>query len=223
MIFFDPHVHWSEPYGAGGPTWDVVENAENAEISSHLKTFSTFRLDHRQELDQTVVRIPLRTKSQALTSEIILNKEEVTVSHVEQALRAFSQNIQAGDLLFLKHVRKITIRIDSEIILIAEILLPKEGQANVRDKLSADFLQLYGSSSTINPTKAFRTFETRISFTDESRTWVDRYLISHLMAPSSNSSQLHKWARTYKLFPWVAVAAPLDGTVSLAGTLFATH
>ena len=44
------------------------------------------------------------------------------------------------------------------------------------------------------------------------------YLVHHLMQKSSGNKDLVDWARTKKLFPWVAVGAPLK--VSLTWSLW---
>ena len=36
------------------------------------------------------------------------------------------------------------------------------------------------------------------------------YLVHHLMYRSSGKTELDSWARSKKLFPWVAVGAPLE-------------
>ena len=102
------------------PRWNVVENYDSVEIQNHLKTFNAFQLDHHIELDQTIIRIPLRTAAQAKQSKLFQTKVEI--SDIIQALKEFGQEIKEGGLLFLKHIRRITIRINSETLFDAEIL-----------------------------------------------------------------------------------------------------
>ena len=119
-MILDPHERWSKAYTAGGPAWDVIENKDNAEIQNHLRVFSAFNIQHGKELDQTIIRIPLRTESQASCSKIVTH--DTSVYEIQQMLTRFSEDMQNGGLLFLKHIMKVIIRMDDTILSIAEIL-----------------------------------------------------------------------------------------------------
>jgi len=45
--------------------------------------------------------------------------------------------------------------------------------------------------------------------TDPSETKI-KYAISHYLRKSTEDESLQKWARSHKLFPWIAIANPLD-------------
>ena len=83
------------------------------ELRNHLKTFDAFALDVSKPLDGTIIRIPLRTKTQAEQSKIV--QKEVTVSDIESALAVLGREVREGGLLFLKHVRRMLVRIDEKI------------------------------------------------------------------------------------------------------------
>ena len=224
MLILDPHEGWSRSQGhlAGGPTWDVVGNHQSHELLNHLKTFSQFVYDPSQELKQTFIRIPLRTKDQAAWSKIRPGKE-VTVSDVRRNLDLFRHDIQGGDLLFLKYIRKITLRVDNEIIYTAEINDQQSEGKHPRQALPIDFLKLYDQPASSEGRGIERIFELSIQHTDKSDTWADRYMVSHLLKPSSYDQELDNWGRDIKLFPWVAVAAPLQvGKSPFQGRLFST-
>lgn len=121
LLILDPHEWWSGEIGKpGGPRWDVVQNVDSIEIQNHLVTFRQFGLDPRQPLDQTIIRIPFRTAAQAAESKLF--QREITIQEIRQALEEFGQEIKEGGLLFLKHIQKVTIRVDSNVLIKAEIL-----------------------------------------------------------------------------------------------------
>lgn len=70
-----------------------------------------------------------------------------------------------------------------------------------------------------------KIFELKIQYSDTEGTRTDKYLLHHTMTRSCGNEELDTWARELKLYPWVAIAAPLvrcslDGAFS--GRLFST-
>lgn len=70
-----------------------------------------------------------------------------------------------------------------------------------------------------------KMFEVNIQYSDPEGTFTDNYLVHHTMTRSCGNEELDTWARNLKLYPWVAIAAPLarsspDGAFS--GRLFST-
>lgn len=121
LLFLDPHQRWSrDTQDPGGPAYDVVANKDCLEIANHIKTFEAFGVDGTQAIDATIIRIPLRTQAQAKTSEIV--QREISVEDIKSALEQFANEIYEGGLLFLKHISKVTIRIDNDVVLTAQIL-----------------------------------------------------------------------------------------------------
>ena len=121
LLILDPHEWWSrESQNPGGPRWDVVKYQGSIEIQNHLVTFNEFGLDRHSPLNQTIIRIPLRSSAQAAASKI--SQLEVELSDIRQALEEFSQEIEEGGLLFLKHIRKVIIRVGSDVVLNAAML-----------------------------------------------------------------------------------------------------
>lgn len=90
------------------------------EIQNHLKVFEQFGLGQEELLNQTIIRIPLRTPSQAAKSRLF--QEVIEVSSIRKALEEFGQEVKEGGLLFLKHIRKVVIRIDGDVVLRVEKL-----------------------------------------------------------------------------------------------------
>lgn len=64
-----------------------------------------------------------------------------------------------------------------------------------------------------------------IQYSDLASSWTDKYLVQHTMTRSCGNKEVDDWARDLKLFPWVAIAAPLDVSSyqgNFSGRLFST-
>ena len=223
----DPHKTWSRafsPSDPGGPMWDVVKERHSAEIKNHIKTLGAFDLDYTRSNSETIIRIPLRTQAQASISKIF--QQETSIQNIKDALAGFGQEIQEGGLLFLKHIRKITIRLNHDVVLSAQILDHDLNSSSMRMAIPADFKQRYAPN--MPPTHdLFKTFEMRIEISTMQfpNPRLFRYIVQHTMMKSSGDNALDSWARERKLYPWVAIAAPLnDGFAnkSFCGRLFST-
>ncbi len=205
--------------------WDVVQNQDCAEIQNHLNTFRAFDLDYTLSNNETIIRIPLRTQQQASTSKIF--QQEISIQNIKDALEDFRQEIQEGGLLFLKHVRKIIIRFDHDIVLLARILDDDFASASMRVAIPTDFKQRYALNSPSATHDLSKTFEMRIEVCTEQdpNPRLFRYIVQHTMMTSSGDEKLDIWARERKLYPWVAIAAPLKEDSDhdpLYGRLFST-
>lgn len=205
----DPHVWWSgDSQNDGGPAWDVVEHQDCAELQNHLETFRTFDLDTSRGIQQTIIRVPLRTAAQAARSKIV--NREIAVDEIKVALEQFAEEMREGGLLFLKHVRSITLRIDNETI--SKIKILEEGSdLHARHELPLDFKRLYVPQiPPVVQQDTFKSLSLRIEFSRGTYSCVQSYLIQHTMMMSSGDHDLDDWARQRKLFPWTAVAVLLD-------------
>lgn len=201
-------------------------NHTSEEIQSHLSTFRTFNLDHRESLNQTIIRIPLRTANQATQSKIFGNK--VDIEAIKRALEEFGREISEGGLLFLKNIRKIIIRYDSDVVLQAELLQINEEHAKsvqsnncliseytmkltesrTRKLLLTKFRELYVSQLP-QSSDVYASFELAIECTRHGKSTISKYALQHAMLTTSGDDQMDTWSRENKLFPWVAIAAPL--------------
>ena len=111
FLILDPHQHWSIDVGQpGGPAYKLDSSLE---IGNHLRTFDTFDLDLSEGIAQTFIRLPLRTNHQAMKSEIV--SREAKPDEIKEALDGFAQELRDGGLLFLKHVKKVTIKFDEKV------------------------------------------------------------------------------------------------------------
>jgi len=228
LLLLDPHEQWSVESGQpGGPTWDVVKERENKEIQNHLQTFRAFNLDISQEMDETIIRIPLRTKGQAITSKIVAR--EISIEEIKDALDQFGREVREGGLLFLKHIQKVTVRINDDVIWEAKILqycprslksvavippgnnLMNAESHRARQEIPVVFKEVF-TPTTERGTKhsLSKLFNLDVEFTIGDVPIVYRYLVHHTMTRSSGNKELDEWAQERKLFGWVAVAAPIE-------------
>lgn len=192
----------------------MVANSDCRDIQNHLATFSTFKLDPSKEIDQAIIRIPLRTSDQAKKSKIV--DREVSVDEIKDELRQFAQEMKDGGLLFLKYIRTIILRIDNDIVAKLQILENDPDSLKARNELPLDFQRLYvEQESSILRQDITKIFELQIEYSDGQVSSVDRYLVQHTMLRSTGNQELDKWARKRKLFPWTAVAAPLNVSQSM--------
>jgi sacsin len=103
LLILDPHCEWS----GGGPVYDFVVNSEEFAIQSQMAAFQTV-MDHLdQQLEGTIIRIPLRTEAQALKSEI--SSRRTTVAEVLEVLQSFASEFGDNGLLFMRNVEKLEI------------------------------------------------------------------------------------------------------------------
>lgn len=205
----DPHVWWSgDSDNDGGPAWDVVENHNCPELQNHLKTFRTFDLDTSRGIQETIIRVPLRTAAQAARSKIV--NRAIAVDEIKVALEQFAEEMKEGGLLFLKHIRAVILRIDNEIISKIKIL-ESDSDIQTRQELPLDFRRLYvPQTPPVVQQDIFKSLSIRIEFSRRNYSCVQSYLIQHAMMTSSGDTDLDDWARQRKLFPWTAVAVLLD-------------
>ena len=224
----DPHKTWSRNFSRddpGGPMWDVVEQRDYPEVQNHLRTFGAFGLDFTRLNNETIIRIPLRTQEQARTSKIF--QQEVSIQSIKDALEGFGQEIQEGGLLFLKHIRKIVIKFNHDVVLLAQILNDDLNSASMRMAIPTDFKQRYAPNMPPATYDLSKTFEMKIEFSTKQypNPRLFQYIVQHTMVTSSGDENLDIWARERKLYPWVAIAAPLKDDAAddpFYGRLFST-
>lgn len=195
---------------SGGPAWDVVKD-DCIELQNHMITFGSFSdLYLSKGIDQTIIRIPLRTKNQAKVSKIV---ERVTTTHdIKKAFEEFGDEMKEGGLLFLKSICKIIIRIDSNVMATIEIVDNGSIGLEPRNEILTDFKRMYATHG-LGSSKAdifCKSFELSVKYSAGPLSNIERYLIQHNMRQSSGEPDLDEWARKRKLFPWTAIAAPLD-------------
>lgn len=107
LLILDPHCEWSN----GGPVYDFVANSEDVAMKNHMAAFQTVITQLDQQLEGTVIRIPLRTQVQASRSEKI-SERLTTVSEMMEVLQSFASEFGESGLLFMKNIEKLEIGSD---------------------------------------------------------------------------------------------------------------
>lgn len=218
LLFLDPHREWSKE--RGGPTYDFVECQDSPEMQNHLKTFKPATVDTSRAVDATVIRIPLRTKAQAAKSKIV--NREISTEEITKALHELGQEIKEGGMLFLRHVRKVTAKVNDTVLWQAHATGATDDDSQAMQSISGAFRDMYTSV----PGKGdlgnlSRGFVVNVQYVTQSSSSTHSFFVQHMMtAPptiaiqstkttKSTSETLGEWACKKKLFPWVAIAAPL--------------
>jgi sacsin len=104
LLILDPHYAWS----LGGPVYDFVKSFDDIAIQNHMCAFRTVMEHLDQKLDGTIIRIPLRTQTQAVKSKI--QTRETTTSEILDVLRSFASEFGKNGLLFMRNIEKLEIR-----------------------------------------------------------------------------------------------------------------
>jgi sacsin len=115
LLFLDPHEEWSD----GGPVYDFVADAEDPAIQSHMEAFQSIIRNMAEPFLGTIIRIPLRTKSQASKSEICTRATRAREIH--EVLENFAAEFGDRGLLFLRNVGKIDIESTSGLNISIEV------------------------------------------------------------------------------------------------------
>lgn len=120
FTILDPHQEWSE----GGDRFNFVEGAADPGIKNHIAAFQRILTNPNQPLDGTIIRIPLRTKKQAIESDISDNA--TTIQDVRKVLEQFAVEFGKNGLLFMKNVESISIKSTSGLSIEISVLDPAE-------------------------------------------------------------------------------------------------
>lgn len=172
----DPHESWSKETGMpGGPAWDVVKD-DCIEVQNHMKTFGSFNdLDFSKGFDQTIIRIPLRTKDQAKMSKIV--GRATTVNDIKKAFEEFGDEMKEGGLLFLKSICKMIIRIDTNVVATIEIVDNGSNGLEPRNKILTDFKRMYAAHGPdLNKADIFcKNFELSVKYSAGPFSSIERY------------------------------------------------
>ncbi|KAG0636271.1 hypothetical protein HOY80DRAFT_891646 [Tuber brumale] len=226
LLLLDPHKTWSSEIGCpGGPLYDFVANSNEPEIKNQLYAFDSVLKSYDTPFEGTIIRLPLRNEAQAIKSEIVEDHLSTSQKDIEDVFQLFTSEL-VESLLFLRNLRSITLRIGDTIIAKAESTVPNEtknergenpvneGYRQVfveqsKEHYESDFMMDISITRSAEPGTA--TSETKV-----------KYAISHHLRKSAEDENLQIWARRHKLFPWVAIANPLDKTSDFDGRLFTT-
>ncbi|KAL8934279.1 MAG: hypothetical protein Q9216_005988 [Gyalolechia sp. 2 TL-2023] len=199
LLFLDPHREWSQ--GDGGPTYDFVECQDSLEMQNNLKPFKSATVDTSHAVDGTVIRIPLRTKAQAARSKIV--NREISTEEITEALHELGQEIKAGGMLFLRHVRKVTAKINDTILWQAHATGATEEDTQAMQSISGAFRGMYTSlPEKGEPEELSRGFYVNVQYLTQSSPSTHSFFVQHKMTRLSTKSiqsrtpALNEWAQT---------------------------
>ncbi|CUS15648.1 unnamed protein product [Tuber aestivum] len=226
LLLLDPHKTWSSKISfPGGPLYDFVDNHDKPEMKNQLSAFGAILRSHDAAFDGTIIRLPLRSEAQAIRSGIVEDHLSTSRKDIEDIFELFANELEES-LLFLRNLRSITLRIDDTIFAKARSTVPNETKnAAGENPVNEGYRQVFVEQSREHYESDFMMeisiLRSTEPGTDPSETKV-RYAISHYLRESAGDGNLQKWARNHRLFPWVAIANPLDKTPGFGGRLFTT-
>lgn len=221
LLILDPHCTWSRffsPESPGGPRWDFVEDIKDGHetMRNQLSAYSSITTDFDNPFPGTIIRLPLRT---SLESEIVKGKT-TSQDDIIEVFEKFAEEI-VESLLFLRNIEIIEMRVDpgTDTSFYARAVVTAEG----RDGVKKGFREVFAEQTEEVYEKDFLmdiTLETGKG--QEKTVKSERFVISHYMKKETEDKQLQEWAREQKLFPWIAIAMPLEVNRQFAGRLFST-
>jgi len=89
-------------------------------MKNQLDGFSLLNTEWARSFEGTLIRVPLRNRSQAARSEI--SKTTTTTQDVKNALESFANDMGSNGLLFLKSVKRIVLSINNEQLSEVEVI-----------------------------------------------------------------------------------------------------
>ncbi|KAA8910606.1 hypothetical protein FN846DRAFT_775017 [Sphaerosporella brunnea] len=224
LLILDPHETWSRDVGEpGGPLWDFVENHQEPEMANQLAPFRCLINDFSRPYEGTIIRLPLRTAEQAARSEIVrdLERKSTGFEDIKEVFESFSTEM-VEYLLFLRHISSIRLKIGNEVF--AEAVARKFSlEGDITDSFTIDDAYRRVLVQGLEETRVHQ-FVMAITSQKDGETSTARYAVTHQMRHSHPDGELHEWSRSYKLFPWAAIACPIsEGLLqNFSGKLFST-
>ncbi|KAI5778257.1 hypothetical protein EDC01DRAFT_368311 [Geopyxis carbonaria] len=210
FLLLDPHETWSRKVGqAGGPVYNFVNYSEEPEMQNQLEAFKSIvdRID--VPFEGTVIRIPLRTSENAETSKIVPGKA-TNAKEIREVFNIYIDEM-VETLLFLRNVRKITLRIGDQIYARVESKSTSFPEGTLKN-CPGEIIQPYRDILIDGTRNSWdSSFKTEILLTRNGAPEKSfEFAVSHYMTHELGDSTIRKWAREFKMFPWAAVAAPLN-------------
>lgn len=215
LLILDPHFTWSRdvsPGDPGGPVYEFTETSEDPDMCGQLTAFGSILKDSKNRFEGTIVRLPLRTETHAAKSKIVPNKS-TSIQDIVDVFELFSSEL-VESLLFLRNVHSITLRIDGNIYAKVESITGAS-HSEAKEIINKGYLEVFVDQKEDLCEKDFLTDISlyRGTAADGYKTGKReefKYAISHHMRKSVKDENLQKWARSQKLFPWIAIATPVE-------------
>lgn len=189
-------------------------------MQNQLHAFSSINQNFGSKFNGTIIRLPLRTESQATASKILVSGKPTTGDEIIDIFRKFAGEL-VETLLFLKSLHTITLQIDDRTY--AKVVSTTHSFSDANRKpfekasISADYKRVFVERATksclmdfvmdISLSISQIEGEGEISTSNDQKF---KFAISHHLGQGPADKDLEKWSRSQKLFSWVAVAIPLQ-------------
>lgn len=198
-------------------------------MRNQLRAFGSILKDFHKPFPGTIIRIPLRTKAQAAKTKIGPVDKHTPPKEVEEVFRTFSEEL-VKSLLFLKTLNTITLRIDDKIYAQATSEFSKplslmDKSLSVKARKKKYRQNKHKEKEAVN-TAYRRVYVEMLEPSDKMDFLMNislqnneyppgnerkfKYVVSHILGQGPNDRELQAWAVKNKLFPWTAIAAPLE-------------
>lgn len=201
-------------------------------MRNQLSAFDSILKDFDKGFDGAIIRIPLRTEAQAARSKIVSASKYTAPKEVEEVFRTFSGEL-VKSLLFLKNLNTITLKIGEKVYAHAQATTEflkspslvggslsakarkkknrqnkREGNAAVNKAYTQVFVEKTAPSWEMDFFVKISLQNQEYPLGNEQRF---KYAVSHILGQGPKDDEgLWAWARKNKLFPWTAIAAPLE-------------
>lgn len=219
LLILDAHHRWSASFpnctNPGGPMWDFVANAGEVEMKNQMSAFSAIMEVSDKPFDGTIIRIPLRTASQAEASEIC--KRPTTASDVKEVMRKFASEFEISGLLFMKNIESIKIEIGGAVD--SNIKIYNTEHVRMHRRLVNEMIR----TASTEPEKPFElSFDVEIESESPTAKIRTSFAVHHSIASHPTEEKLRDWCNAQAMIPWIAVAAqiPADAPGMNNGSLF---
>lgn len=190
-------------------------------MQNQLSAFSSILDQFDTAFEGTIIRLPLRTEAQAAKSKIVVSDKHTSEEEIIDVFRKFSGEL-VESLLFLKNLRTITLRIDDKVYAKATSttyissstggrINENQQKADINTGYRKVFVEQASELCELDfamnislcryPTEKDGAVEVKENF---------KYAISHQLRKGPKDQELQQWARSQKLFPWIAIATPLE-------------
>lgn len=186
-------------------------------MRNQLAAFSSINQNFHSKFDGTIIRLPLRTESQATASNILVSGKPTTDNEIIDIFRKFAGEL-VETLLFLKNLHTITLQIDDKTYAKAASTTHSFSNANgtpfEKASISTGYKQVFVERATescsIDFVMDISLSIGQIEGDGEISNKKFKFAISHHLGKGPADRDLEIWSRSQKLFSWVAVAIPLQ-------------
>lgn len=188
-------------------------------MQNQLHAFNSINQNFDSKFNGTIIRLPLRTESQATASKILVSGKPTTGDEIIDIFRKFAGEL-VETLLFLKNLHTITLQIDdktyAKVVSTTHSFSDANGKPFEKASISAGYKRVFVEKATKSCSMDF-VMDISLSIGQvkggeigTSNNQKFKFAISHHLGQGPADRDLENWSRSQKLFSWVAVAIPLQ-------------